>query len=416
MAAVAPTDLEVYPLTEMDLQCLMLKGVSTVTYFKGDAAMAAAFMRTRLAAVLEHNPWLMGRLVKRKKMKKAHLEFPPAPDATARNDAANSMVLLAEPSATFKYGCSFKDIDKALNGTALEVATGSSLVNKDRPMLIAAFVPEADAAEPAFALSVSLSHATCDGHSYYEVLNMLSDGAEIKKLDARRSENDFFADLRTAFGEDNMGYLLGKALLYNFITTIVFGKKKKLCVRTVDTTYIEKAKSEAKEEGVVPFVSTNDVLTSSFFKLCKCRNGHMAVNCRGRVPGCSADAAGNLECAIMYNPEDFATPVLIRQSLKNLRRAAVPESKFPGTWTRTRCRIALCTNWATNAEEVRLPDCKHRVHFPYMDPGVVPVECAVVFKPREGETATLLFTSDDLSKTAATEMGPFGLPIDGLSA
>ena len=178
---------------------------------------------------------------------------------------------------------------------------------------------------------------------------------------------------------------------------------------------VEAAKAQAKAGGEVAWVSTNDVVTSAFLRLTGCRTGFMALDCRGRVEGCRAEQAGNMEFGIIYEPADFASPALIRQSLSGLRRAARPKTRLPGTWGRLRARIAMVTNWATNSKELALPGCEHVLQVPYMDPGFVPCEICVVFQPRAGEVAALSFTTEDVWGRPAEQLAPFGQPLEGMA-
>ena len=404
------------PLSAYDLECLYLKGVTTATFFRGGAAEAAAgHLQARVAAVLRVNPWLAGRLVKGSPPR---LEWQAELSEAEASAAAEVHVALAPPAGPegLRHGCSYAALDKAINNNLdLEVPFGSVCISKNLPIFKVSVVPESG--DPAaFAVVVSLSHTVCDGATFNAVRNMLSEGAPVKALDARRPEGfDFVQACKAAFGADTQGYLMGGAIMCYFLTTGFFGRRKKLSLRQVGGAEVEKAKTEAKAAGAVPYVSTNDVVTSAFFRASKCRNGHMAVDCRGRIEGCTPDLAGNNEFFIMYEPSDFASPALIRQSLPKLRRAAVPATRFPGFFGRCRARIAMVSNWTTNAQELQLPGCEHVLQVPYQDPGFVMCETWVVFQPRAGETAVLCLTSDDLSRRSPAECAVFAEPLEGIS-
>ena len=78
---------------------------------------------------------------------------------------------------------------------------------------------------------------------------------------------------------------MGPGVLFNFIFKALT-QRKLSSIRVVHKGTVAQAKAKAREDGLVDYVSTNDVITSDFFKLCGCRNGNMAVNTRGRVEGC----------------------------------------------------------------------------------------------------------------------------------
>ena len=142
-----------------------------------------------MGLVLAQNPWLAAQLIKVKGMKRPQLFFPPVVDG---EQASKALVHLAEPSALLRYGCTYGDLHRAINGTALEVCEGSKLVNQNAPVVSVTVVPEAGgdagagAGEGAFAVVVSLSHTVCDGHTFTAVKNMLREGEPVVALDPSR--------------------------------------------------------------------------------------------------------------------------------------------------------------------------------------------------------------------------------------
>ena len=87
----------------------------------------------------------------------------------------------------------------------------------------------------------------------------------------------------------------------------------------LDSAKIDEAKGAAMEEerrlhgdGGVPYVSTNDVLTSWLMTSSTSDVGLMAVNWRGRLGGVTRRHAGNYENVIFYSsPSDCSSPGLI---------------------------------------------------------------------------------------------------------
>ena len=65
----------------------------------------------------------------------------------------------------------------------------------------------------------------------------------------------------------------------------------------------EKARKEAEES--VPFVSTNDIVTSWFFQHINASFGLMALNFRNHLPGITDSDAGNYESAITSSESDL---------------------------------------------------------------------------------------------------------------
>ena len=198
-------------------------GVTTVAFYRGDPTGAHKALRARMGLVLAQNPWLAAHLIKVKGMKRPQLFFPPVVDG---EQTSKALVHLAEPSALLRYGCTYGELHRAINGTALEVCEGSKLVNKNVPIVSVTVVPEAaggdaggdtggdagagpgpGASEGAFAVVVSLSHTVCDGHTFTAVKNMLREGEPVVALDPSRPAGPDVVTqrFRRAFGAVSSG-------------------------------------------------------------------------------------------------------------------------------------------------------------------------------------------------------------------
>ena len=66
------------------------------------------------------------------------------------------------------------------------------------------------------------------------------------------------------------------------------------------------------------FVSTNDIITSTFLRAAQVNMGLMAINFRDRLTDCKQSDAGNYQNMLVYYPADYASPSLIRASLAKL--------------------------------------------------------------------------------------------------
>ena len=182
-----------------------------------------------------------------------------------------------------------------------------------------------------------------------------------------------------------------------------------VCINEVDSLWADKEKKKAKEEGSVPFISTNDALTSWFFRHMKSDINIMVANFRSRKPsvlGLSDNNVGNYEANIPYFPEDTVSPSLIRQSISTptgefkAKRAAMPQTKIPGFWKLLKNRTSIITNWATFYSDLILRDkfenkLQPKLHLPIMETnGMITSvwNTAVVFRPRAGALGLLIIT------------------------
>ena len=270
---------------------------------------------------------------------------------------------------------------------------------------------------PGFALVVSMNHTVGDGHTYYRLYGMLDAATEVEALDPIRVPG--FEEAKTGvIGEDESAMLASAGIALGIVGTYTFAKvthrkPQNVCVHAVDPAWIAQEKAMVKEDAQVPFISTNDALTSWFFREMNCDTNLMLANFRNRNPSIldlTDDHAGNYEANVPYFPGDFETPGLIRQSILSpdhefrVRRAGSPATRIPTFWTLLRNRIAIITNWASFYRDVALradPEredseiSRPRLHLPIMEPdGMITSiwDSGVVFCPRAGEIGMLMIT------------------------
>ena len=114
----------------------------------------------------------------------------------------------------------------------------------------------------------------------------------------------------------------------------------------VDTEKVQKMKEESKDE-TVPFLSTNDLITSWFLSNCGCTQGFMAINFQDRLSGHTMMHAGNYNNCIYYrNPVDTASPSLVRRSIMGLKRVVTDDRPYSNGELAIN-HYGLITNWAS---------------------------------------------------------------------
>eukprot|EP00553_Chaetoceros_curvisetus_P015180 CAMPEP_0204645812 /NCGR_PEP_ID=MMETSP0718-20130828/3557_1 /ASSEMBLY_ACC=CAM_ASM_000674 /TAXON_ID=230516 /ORGANISM="Chaetoceros curvisetus" /LENGTH=174 /DNA_ID=CAMNT_0051667875 /DNA_START=51 /DNA_END=575 /DNA_ORIENTATION=+ len=156
-------------------------------------------------------------------------------------------------------------------------------------------------------------------------------------------------------------------------------------------------KEKAAKEAGIPFVSTNDVITSWFMNEVACPTGIMAINMRGRLSGHTDLHAGNYESMMFYNKEDFATPGLIRRSLTKYRRVVTGDKGMPPWYKVAATSIPLVTNWATFANLIRIKGCKEDVHLPVEADEYMPttIPFLIIFRASAGKIGLLCVDTSD---------------------
>jgi len=285
---------------------------------------------------------------------------------------------------------------------------------------------------PGFALVVSMNHTLGDGHTYYKLYGMLSADTDVEVLDPVRVA-DFEEAKTEVIGEKENAMFTSAGLSLGIMGTYVGAKvtrrgPQNVCIHNVDPAWVSQEKAKAKQEGQVPFVSTNDALTSWFFREMKSDMNIMVANFRSRKPsilGLAEHHVGNYEANVPYFPGDVETPALIRQSIRNAdggfraRRAGSPPTEIPKFFTLIRNKSALITNWATFYRDVVLqdnaPDKKTRLynpklHLPIMEPDGIITSVwnnGIIFRPRAGELGIFMITrrfdSDMLTQQKAQD-------------
>jgi hypothetical protein len=426
-------------LTKWELENLHLPPVTTVTLYEGSAPVE--FLRRRLAMMLERNPWLTARIVKK--------------------NTANGVVALAyekafEPERVIEQhfsvyapgdvGFSLSMPYEALVHSLqpVQCARSKPATDKNEPLFKVAVVPiEAEeggnnqAARlrsamtlPGFALVVSMNHTLGDGHTYYNLYGMLSADADVKELDPVRIAG--FEEAKTeVIGEKENAMFTSAGLGLGIMGTYLGAKvtrrePQNVCIHAVDPAWVAAEKARTKQEGQVPFISANDALTSWFLREMKSDMNIMVANFRSREPSIlnlTEHHVGNYEANVPYFPGDVETPALIRQSIRNAdgrfraRRAGLPPTEIPKFMTLVRNKSAIITNWATFYRDVVLqdnetPPYNPKLHLPIMEPDGIITSVwnnGIIFRPRAGELGMFMITrrfdSDMLTQQKAQD-GP----------
>ena len=125
----------------------------------------------------------------------------------------------------------------------------------------------------------------------------------------------------------------------------------------------------------------------------------MPLNFRDRLHDFNASDAGNYEGALVFGPEDYDEPALIRATLKSgppkyIRGGGViAAAPLPGCLGSLRCNITMVTNWTFPFfSELKIDDdCDQMLHVPHCDIKMVPFDVAVLYRPRANDLAVTFF-------------------------
>ena len=235
-------------------------------------------VEARVAAVLLANPWLAGRIDAKAKQ----LVYAPGPVARSRVDRIFRIEVMAKVGMQTPY----RELGAKLRASGF-------LAGNAEPLWRVTLMPEAgtDGEQTRYVLIASMSHVVGDGHTYYRLLNMITGAAPVEALSPERSEAVLAAVDRKvghALNSDPWFQLAGlwgilKGTLWNWRAALPAdggslvaswlgwlrvdpAKASKVRMFYVDEEYVASEKAKAKEEGLVDYVSTNDVITSWFLR------------------------------------------------------------------------------------------------------------------------------------------------------
>ena len=384
---------------------MMEDGISTLTFYKGDAGAASAALRQQFGLVVAANPWLAGHL--ERAGKGVVLRHPASPSEQQVGALFRGKAHLHgfQPSPTAPYLETCAAMFKAKEAV---VPSGNDLLGKGAPV---SRLTVAGAGAGAFSVVFSLSHAVGDGRTYYEVLKMLQPGAEPRALRTERKQS-FSEDMRDVCGRKELEWAdtCGTQCLYTCGMMFAPGKPKCFAFE-LDEEQLAAAKSAGKAGGRVAHVSTNDVITSGFFTACKARIGMMGMDCRGRMEGIEDDMAGNYVTALTMDESTFGSPAAVREMLssKPFKTTTMPlPSCFGWMCGNDSASFAMATNWSSFAGDiVQLEGCELQIHLPLKNPAYCVFDLVIPFAARPGKVGLLCWvvSTDERGLRKALPLG-----------
>ena len=185
------------------------------------------------------------------------------------------------------------------------------------------------------------------------------------------------------------------------------GHKTRVFRGLIDEEQIATLKADAQSRGTVPFVSTNDIITSAFSNAAAAHTCLMLVNLRERMHGLTEDHAGNYYNAMMFDTANAATPDRVRQALLHprFRCRDQPQKMFS--------RYCLITNWSSFSKPIHIPDCVEQLHQPLIElksgAWYMPLDVMIVFRAGTQRLGAYWITSRSGSEKNVLGGMPFAL-------
>ena len=394
---------------------LMAPGVNTVTFYRGDVHAAAAFLRARLLAVWQKNKWLGATIVKDKAVHKKLASLRYSTEVCPLDAMFVHVEDATSPLAGLSADTPYKQLVKVVCSHA-EVPSGTVMIKSAKTKgahipISKLTVAPGPTGSNSFTVILSISHIACDGASYYQVLKQLStETEEIATLNAKRNQAEH-NKIPGMVGEKVYKSSFNAQVIFNALGEVMCGKKIQMFCFYVDDAKMAAAKAEALVDIEDPpaYVSSNDVLTSSFANTCQPYMLLMAITFRGKIEAITLNDMGNYHNGLVYDKSTYSSPALIRKSLQG--PAPMSRVKLPGFWKGSRCRRGLISNWATlNKKGLVIPECEQILHIPVAKIEEQCLDTAIVFQAQPGKTAVLFFAKNADSGSLVAGM-PLGQPV-----
>ncbi|QSZ42667.1 hypothetical protein GJV85_11280 [Sulfurimonas aquatica] len=373
-------------------------GITTITFFRGSLVDVAPIILEKFNELIRSNPWLAGKL--ERKNKKERLELWYSEDVS--EELSSKLFHLNPQGVSVNSKMSYAELGIAADSCILPNA--KKTVNRDKPLTSLTLIADSLEPESAFAMIFSLSHNIADGHTYYSILNMLSKDAPMESLNVTR-KNEATPKMIGAVGEKEYKYFKGVAHFINIFRGIIFGKKIQAFAFYIDELKIDEIKSQEKKK--IEYVSTNDILSSSFANLVNARVSMMAINYRGKLSGLEEKDAGNYEGIVMHDKDNYKDAASVRASLKGGSPYIGLRKPLPSFIEGIFCQMSLITNWASFSKEIIIDNCEEILHLPLgRASGMMPYEIAIIFRAKKERHGIIYFTKKLQASNFNSEVVP----------
>jgi len=361
--------------------------ITTVTYFKGTPPARA--IKQRVSSIIRANPWLAGSVAWNADRSRVLLRYG---GPAANIDFARHYLELPHGALPVYADMPPQELCTVLDGCSAVVNSNGECLERGSDVVLfkVAVVPDYKVPFEGFALVISMSHFLGDGHTYYTLVDMLSNEGTVRPLRPERKEQ-YMQELEDAVGKvpklggpsaENRG-----AFFLNFLCTALLSRMT-MSTYHVDDAILAKAKAQAQG---VSFLSSNDILTSAFVKMMNADILLMPANLRGRLPCLAWSDAGNYFTSLSYTGEQASSASNLRRSLAH-GLASYTRKDDLGAFRIMRSRIVAVTNWSSSAKTLVLDGCRHHFHQPVVDIKRLPLQGGIIFRSNYNKLSMMLVT------------------------
>jgi len=358
--------------------------ITKICFFEGNNDTIYADVKERVLKLLELNPWLASTLIKEKK------ETMMAFDETKTPEELVDKILFQENDMCIDESMDYAQMQKAIEKHV--VSTGSKLLKTGDFVFRVTLISHKINNTSGLALIFSLSHVPADGYTYYKLLNAFFDPAQITAMNYTR-KFEAVGRIEDFIGKTNYKFTSSAPMIVNVLKNLLFGKKVEYFSRFVDEERVDVIKEAYANnaEKEFPFISTNDVITSSHCKATDSRLGLSAINLRNRIEGIGSEDAGNYEFVLLLDKNHYKTPAAIRKVLSTKGQFEPNDGTMPGVVEALKSNITLVTNASSFIEDYKLGDLKQILHLPIFNPKSIFCDFAAIYKAKDGRRAIMYF-------------------------
>ncbi len=365
--------------------------ITKVCFFEGNNDNIYDDVKERVLKLLESNPWLASKIIKEKKEVMMEFDEDKTPKELIDDILIQDMDLCIDES--MDYLQMQKVIDKHV------VNTGNKLLKTGDYVFKVTLLSHKINNTSGVAVLFSISHVPADGYTYYNLLNAFFDPTQITAMNYIRNF-EAVDKVEDFIGKANHKFTSSAPMIVNVLKNLIFGKKVEYFSRFVDEEKVGTIKDAytQDEKSEFPFISTNDVITSSHSKATNSRLCLTAINLRNRIEGMGNEDAGNYEFVLLLDREHSNTPEAIRRTLSSKGRFEANNGILPSVSEALKCNITLVTNASGFIEDYKLGDLKQILHLPIFNPKSVFCDFAVIYKAKDNRRAMFYFSKKTSAK------------------
>ncbi|WP_027721180.1 hypothetical protein [Maridesulfovibrio zosterae] len=386
--------------------------VTFVTIFEGQPP--SDFLQNRASQVLAANPWLASRLSNENQISKPCFYHPVKPELSPFYEQASVTDICK--SGTSVDSILAETYTERLSPAMLKLFTkhGFNSLNKDEPLCKIRLCTGSD---NRFMVLFSMSHILGDGFTAYRIYSMLNPSEPVASMIPQRIRSFqrivdntggtfgsiWFPKQESRSSNSKLDWMLDSKAIWSTKESrekvgLTHGEEQDILsndvtfnggIFQINTKWVAEQKKIFKGDSKVPWISTNDIITSWFLKKSKADMGAMAINTRNRTPELGMLHAGNYQIGFLLTPDEYSSPCAIRESIATFSASTKPNSS-PGLNN----KLALISSWTQRYADLNFgTDYRLLIHIPLCPEELSP--------PVMMDSVMILFCSGNGSLSAA---------------